>query len=107
MIYDLDGNSYVTRNKADIISREEALGFSFRTVDPRRRFALMGRDYILQSEAYRVMCLQQGRTRLDQRLEAFESCGHMDRIQGVVWVALPDVADTQVDILQDAELSVK
>lgn len=83
LIYDLDGNSYVTRNKADIIPREMALGFPFRTVDPRRRIVLMGRDYILQSEAYRVMCLQQGRTRLDQRLEAYESCGHMDRIQGI------------------------
>jgi hypothetical protein len=83
LIYDLDGNSYVTRNKADIIPREEALGFLFRTVDPRRRIVLMGRDYILQSEAYQVMCLQQGRTRLDQRLEAYESCGHMDRIQEI------------------------
>ena len=28
------------------------------------------------------------------------------RLYTVIWVALPDVADTQVDILQEAKLSV-
>ena len=74
-ILDLDGRKHPTHNKADIAVREKDLGFVFRAVDEDRWEYVMGTDFLLQAEEYRLTILQQGRLRADRRHRAFKSCG--------------------------------
>ncbi len=82
-IIDLEGVRHPTRNKSDLAIREKDLRFLFRALDTERWEFAMGADFLLQSEEYRCMITEQGRTRCDQRNSTFESCGLSDRIQGL------------------------
>jgi hypothetical protein len=74
---------YAVRDKSDLISREEELGFAFRAIDRERWDQLAGKDFRLQAGLYRIFILQQGRLREDHRHKAFTSCGVLDQFQGL------------------------
>lgn len=82
-IMDLYGTEYATRNKTDLTQRGKDLGFLFRALDKNRWEFAMGKDYLLQTEDYRSMIIDRGKTRADHRHRAFESCGFQDRIQSL------------------------
>lgn len=82
-IIDLEGVKHPTRNKTDLALREKELRFCFRALDAERWEFAMGSDFLLQTEEYRCMVAEQGRTRSDQRNSAFEACGLLDRVQGL------------------------
>lgn len=82
-IMDLEGVRYPTRNKNEVSSREKNLYFLFRALEPDRRDNCMGSDLTLQTEDYRVMIIEQGRTRSELRNRKFLSCGILDRVQNL------------------------
>ena len=49
----------------------------------------MGVDFLLQSEEYRCMLLERGRTRSDLRHPALTSCGLLDRVQNLAFINSP------------------
>jgi hypothetical protein len=79
VMFDLDGGRYAVRDKSDLISSEEELGFAFRAIDRERWDQLAGKDFRLQAG----FILQQGRLREDHRHKAFTSCGVLDQVQGL------------------------
>lgn len=88
-LLDLDGNRYDTRNKSDTAGREKDLFFLFRALDVSRWDIAMGSDFTLQTEDYRLMISEQGKTRNELRNRAFTSCGIFDRIQHLAIFASP------------------
>ena len=82
-IVDLDGMRYPTRNKNDVTTREKNLYFLFRALDTDRWDVAMGADLTLQTEEYRIMIIEQGRTRSELRNKTFLSCGILDRVHGL------------------------
>ena len=85
-ILDLDGCKHTTRNKSDIALREKDLGFIFRVVDEGRWTHIMGNDYLLQVEYYKITVMEQARLRVNRRDESFISCGYLDRIQDLQFI---------------------
>jgi hypothetical protein len=79
-INDLEGGRYNTRNKTDLEGRERDLNFLFRALDYERREYAMGVDYLLQTEKYRIMIVEEAETRTELRKAAFASCGLYDRV---------------------------
>ena len=79
-INDLEGGRFHTRNKTDLEGRERELNFLFRALDFERREYAMGVDYVLQTEKYRIMIVEEAETRTELRKEAFASCGLYDRV---------------------------
>jgi hypothetical protein len=88
-ILDLDGVRHGTRNKADLAVREKDLGLFSRALDPERWEFAMGVDFLLQSEEYRCMLLEQGPTRSDLRHPALTFCGLLDRVQNLAFINGP------------------
>ena len=82
-ILDLDGGRHYTRNKTELAVREKELCFIFRAMDKDRWEYAMGTDFNLQTEDYRCMIIEQGKTRAEHRNPAFGTCGLLDRIQGL------------------------
>ena len=76
----MEGGEYHTRNKTDLEARERDLNFLFRALDYERREYAMGVDYLLQTEKYRVMIVEEAETRTELRKAAFASCGLYDRV---------------------------
>jgi hypothetical protein len=80
IIVDLEGGQHQTRNKTDLEGRERDLNFLFRALDYGRREYAMGVDYLLQTEKYRIMIVEEAETRAELRKPAFASCGLYDRV---------------------------
>ena len=80
-ILDLDGCKHNTGNKSDIAQREKDLGFIFRAVDKSRWTHIMGTDFLLQVDHYKTTVTEQSHLRANRRHEAFNSCGHLNRVQ--------------------------
>ena len=79
-INDLEGGKFNTRNKTDLEGREKELNFLFRALDFDRREYAMGVDYLLRTEKYRIMIVEEAETRTELRKAAFASCGLYDRV---------------------------
>jgi hypothetical protein len=80
LIKDLEGGQYITRNKTDLEGRERDLNFLSRALDKDKREYVMGVNYLLQTEKYRILIVEEAMTRTELRKHTFASCGLYDRV---------------------------